>query len=344
MLIPFTQVDNSSTRKFGGTGLGLVITENLLKCMDSTLVIKSVENKGSIFSFDLWFPFTSEKLYSNCPSKTNFNTGDLTNVLNKQCLLPKSSRILLTEDNKINQEIIKRFLNLCNIEIDIANNGKEAINLLKNNYSYVAILMDIHMPEMDGIEATKYIRANIDSNIPIIALSAGVTYEERANYVKAGMNDFVAKPINPESLILALNRSIAGYNTNSLKDDNQTSNKVFVEEEINFSNLLIFLDGDKESAIELLQEFARETPSLLNNFINNLNSKNYLAAHKNAHKLAGMAGNLGLFKISKLSKSIEQQIISENNYNEKLVNELKDELNRIICEIESRKLFDFLDS
>ena len=121
------------------------------------------------------------------------------------------SRVLVVEDNPINQLVVKEFLVLSGIQVDIANHGKEALNRLEL-HQYDAILMDVHMPEMGGVEATQRIRQQSQyKHLPIIALSAGVTQEERTHILECGMNAFVAKPIVPKILLATLGEWIGRY-------------------------------------------------------------------------------------------------------------------------------------
>ena len=193
---PFSQVDDSITRRFGGTGLGLAISHNLLQLMDSEFSVASVPGKGTSFSFELVLGMST--LSAQHTSATSFPTsGDLGELLT-------DIRILVVEDNRINQQVVKGFLNLSGIIVEIANNGKEAIALLENRV-FDAVLMDVHMPILDGLEATKLIRSQARfATLPVIALTAGVTKEERERCMASGMNDFIAKPINPKTLISTL--------------------------------------------------------------------------------------------------------------------------------------------
>lgn len=202
---PFSQVDTSITRRFGGTGLGLAISHNLLQLMGSHLQLDSVLGQGTTFFFDLSFNVASNKSQKMVAPKNAMQyAGGLSEKLQKKAQSLKSTRILVAEDNLINQQVIREFLKLSGVEVEIANNGLEALQCLKNN-TYDLILMDVHMPDMDGTEATKQIRQqSIYTSLPIIALTAGVTMEERENCINSGMNDLINKPINPEELVAVL--------------------------------------------------------------------------------------------------------------------------------------------
>lgn len=204
---PFSQADTSITRRFGGTGLGLAISHGLLQQMGSKFEVESLIDEGTSFCFELILGIAAPgtDLEKNRRSGAR-KAGALGNELREQGKKLKGTRILVAEDNRVNQMVVKEFLKLSGIELDIANNGVEAMEYLKDK-SYDAILMDVHMPEMGGVEATELIRKQPQfANLPIIALTAGVTEDERANCLSCGMNDFVTKPIRPEELIDALLR------------------------------------------------------------------------------------------------------------------------------------------
>jgi len=186
----FTQADNNTTRLFGGTGLGLAITSKLLELFKSKIELWSKPGEGSIFSFTLHLKTGIRSI----EKKVKFeNIDDFT--------LLTGRRILVVEDNKVNQIIAQKFLKQWGINITIAENGKEALKKLELD-NFELILMDLQMPEMDGYETTKRIRSSNTSyqNIPIIALSASAMLQIRDKALVIGMNDFVTKPFNPNEL------------------------------------------------------------------------------------------------------------------------------------------------
>jgi len=186
----FTQADNNTTRLFGGTGLGLAITSKLLELFNSKIELWSKPGEGSIFSFTLHLKTGIRSI----EKKVKFeNIDDFT--------LLTGRRILVVEDNKVNQIIAQKFLKQWGINITIAENGKEALKKLELD-NFELILMDLQMPEMDGYETTRRIRSSNTSyqNIPIIALSASAMLQIRDKALVIGMNDFVTKPFNPNEL------------------------------------------------------------------------------------------------------------------------------------------------
>ena len=181
----FTQENATTSRKYGGTGLGLTITKRLIELQGGSLKVQSRVGVGSDFTFSIPFDVVN-KIQEN---------NNLDFDIEKVCF--NQQKILLVDDNKINLLVAKLLLVHWNLEVDEANNGLVALELVKNNH-YDLILMDMQMPEMDGLEATKLIRLmnNDVKNIPIIAMTANVLEEEKNKCFDAGMNDYISKPFN----------------------------------------------------------------------------------------------------------------------------------------------------
>lgn len=189
----FTQVSGNNTRKYGGTGLGLTITKQLIHLLGGTINVKSKQHQGSTFTFYLTV------LKSQLPG-IQTKTGSI-----EYCDLQHSLngiRILLVEDNLINQKIAAKLLTIQGAIIEVANNGREAIDLLKQTKADI-ILMDLQMPEMDGYEATRIIRNEMSEeirNLPIIAMTASALISDQKKCLYAGMNDYIAKPYQAPEL------------------------------------------------------------------------------------------------------------------------------------------------
>ncbi len=194
----FSQEDSSITRKFGGTGLGLVITKNLIQLMNGEIRVESEIGKGSnfIFQIELEKPIlTNEKM-------------EVVNDLKSNNIDFSKIEILLAEDNKINQMVFSKFIKKLNSKLDIAENGLEALNKTKEK-SYDIIFMDMNMPIMDGLEATRKIRELKLSKEPyIISLTANVLEEVKEDCIKAGMNQFLTKPFSFEQIKNAIENAI----------------------------------------------------------------------------------------------------------------------------------------
>ncbi|MBC8206828.1 MAG: response regulator [Kiritimatiellaeota bacterium] len=190
----FTQADGSHTREYGGTGLGLSICRRIIEKMGGKLKIDSKQDRGATFSFTLDLPIDRNAAAVNIqPAQSN------------QTPLNRAPHILVAEDNLLNQKVISKMLSKAGCEMDIVVNGKEAVDRLQltdssDEHGYDLVFMDIQMPVMDGLQATEIIRQN-NSSIPIIALTAHAMKGDRENFIRAGMNDYLSKPIQQDELL-----------------------------------------------------------------------------------------------------------------------------------------------
>jgi CheY-like chemotaxis protein len=186
----FTQADSNTTRRYGGTGLGLSICKRILENLHSKLMLDSIVGKGSKFYFNINFEVSRSASLGKSPRTASFENSI------------QGKRVLVVEDNMMNIMVLRQFLQKWGVITEIALNGKEGVSrLMESNFD--AILMDIHMPEMDGIEATIIIRKLADEkkrNVPIIALTAENEMQFRQKVYEVGMNDYIFKPFNPDDL------------------------------------------------------------------------------------------------------------------------------------------------
>lgn len=192
---PFTQADNSMSRKFGGTGLGLAISANLAKALSGTISVESEEQKGTVFHLSL--PLKAIQNIQEVGVQKISKT-ELSNSINL------NHKILVVEDIRINQTIVKMMLSKLGFKCDVATNGIEALEALKNS-KYSIIFMDLQMPEMDGLTATKEIVKRYGQDRPIIvAMTANVLKKDREDCAEVGMDDFIPKPLLITELVRAL--------------------------------------------------------------------------------------------------------------------------------------------
>ncbi len=193
---PFSQADASMARRYGGTGLGLVISAQLADMMGGQIGVESRQGKGSTF----WFTAYLEKRAADYA--TGHSDAD-SSCRPESAETKQDVRILIVEDNEFNQVVALAILEKLGYHADIANNGIEAVNALEKTH-YDLVFMDIQMPEMDGIEATKVIRdpqSGVNRHdIPVIAMTANAVNEDREICLKAGMDDYVSKPVRPQIL------------------------------------------------------------------------------------------------------------------------------------------------
>ena len=190
----FTQASSETTRKFGGTGLGLTISKQLIEMQGGQVRVSSEANIGTTFTFEISYEIAGDEMADKQESKADAATIEKVGKM----------KIILAEDNDFNQMVAVGLLKelVPGITIDCVWNGRELIDKISQQ-QYDLILMDVQMPEMDGVEATKKIRSD-NNPIPIIAMTAGITKDELVNCTNAGANDVVAKPFNPEELIIKI--------------------------------------------------------------------------------------------------------------------------------------------
>lgn len=296
----FTQVDGSITRRFGGTGLGLAISRQLVELMGSKLNVKSIFGKETVFSFIIDFKSIQEEDQVHVP------IGSPTRL--------KGAKVLLVEDNPLNQQVIIELVVNLGLKYDLAVNGLEGFQMASNN-SYDLILMDIQMPEMDGLTSAKKIRECGLKDLPIIAMTAHAMVSDKDRSLQAGMDDYLTKPIDPDELLRILLKHIK---SDLNKKITETSAKQIVEDidaklpQIDGLDLITALHqlrGSKKLFIKLLGEFAK----LYSGFAENIRSMVVNDDIENAkilsHSLKGASSTLGMHKISSIASDIEIKLL-----------------------------------
>jgi PAS domain S-box-containing protein len=294
----FQQASSGTSRLYGGTGLGLAIVKQLVEPQGGSIRVRSTVNEGSTFSFTLSF------------QKTNAE-AELENEIMELDSEIKNIKVLVVEDIPLNQLLMKTLLDDFGFARDIAENGKIAIDKLKEN-DYDIILMDLQMPEMNGFEATEYIRNTMKSKIPIIALTADVTTVDLAKCKAVGMNDYIAKPID-ERLLYS---KIVGI----LKKPKLAKLAAQLNENLEDKKIkcidLVYLNQRTKSNPKLMMEmislYLAQTPPLINTIKQSLEEKNWDLLGAAAHKMIPSFSIMGIStNFENIAKNIQEFAIAQ---------------------------------
>jgi signal transduction histidine kinase/DNA-binding response OmpR family regulator len=310
---PFTQADSSTTRKYGGTGLGLTISARLAAMMGGTISVESEIGRGSRFCLFVRMEAPAKTMESDTVAVPESSSSAET--LPREVTARRGLRILLAEDNRVNQAVASRILAKLGHTLVIANNGLEAIEQLKQQ-AIDLVLMDVQMPEMDGILATKVIREQEKSThdyVPIIAMTAHAMTGDRARCLAAGMDGFVTKPINPEEVDAAILTALhdafeAGHDTGVDKHVDKHQEKTTEGNELlwNLSTTLEQLGGDETLLQEVIDIFLEEAPKHLAALRLAVAQGVAKTVETAAHTLKGELGYLCVPEISQRASQIEE--------------------------------------
>ncbi|MDO8316861.1 MAG: response regulator [Flavobacterium sp.] len=287
----FQQATSETSRLYGGTGLGLAIVKQLIEPQNGTIRVNSTIHKGSTFSFTL--PF----------QKTNSDV-ELENELTEIDSEMKNIKVLVVEDIALNQLLMKTLLDDFGFELDIAENGKIAIEKLQEK-DFDIILMDLQMPEMNGFEATKYIRNTMHSTIPIIALTADVTTVDVDKCKAVGMNDYIAKPVDETELY----NKIIGTLKKSKLDKKEEISTIQIEK-IKYTNLEYLHHRTKSNPIlmmEMISLYLAQTPPLISTMKQSLAEQNWQLLGAAVHKMIPSFSIMGIgSNFENMAKKIQE--------------------------------------
>lgn len=275
----FQQASSTTSRIFGGTGLGLAIVKQLVEQQNGKIIVKSEVDKGSTFSFKLSFQKTREE------AEIELEMAELDTEI-------KNIKVLVVEDIALNQLLMKTLLDDFGFDRDIAGNGKIAIEklLLK---TYDIILMDLQMPEMNGFEATEYIRNIMNSKIPIIALTADVTTVDLAKCKAVGMNDYIAKPVDERLLYSKIVGLVKKPATAKFPEDKGIgiSKKIRC---IDLEYLNHRTKSNPELMMEMISLYLEQTPPLISTMKKSLSEKNWASLQTAVHKIIPSFAIMGI--------------------------------------------------
>ena len=314
----FQQASSETARLYGGTGLGLAIAKQLVESQGGTIAVKSQIKKGSTFSFILSF-LKSKTETELIPEIVELDLG------------VKNKKVLVVEDITLNQLLMKTLLDDFGFELDIAGNGKIAIEKLTNE-SYDIILMDLHMPEMNGFEATEYIREKLNSKIPIIALTADVTTTDLQKCKALGMNDYISKPLDEKLLyskiISLLKKPEPKKDTGNIKKgDIQTYQAEGKSKCIDLTYLKKRTKSNPELMIEMIELYLKQTLPLISSVRQSLSGKDWDALYSSVHKMIPSFSLMGINKDYEITAKKVQEYVSTQQH--------LDELEELVLQLET---------
>lgn len=284
---PFTQADVSMSRKFGGTGLGTTISKQLVELMKGKIWVESELGVGSNFYVSL--PLEKGVPILEINEKIQFDLPSL--------------EILIVDDVKQNVDLIQLLMTSNGHKVEIAKNGREALEIFKSR-SFDLVLMDIQMPEMDGLEATRQIRLyekNTSTHIPIIALSASVFDEDKQSAKDAGMDGFISKPIDIQDLFFEIKKLLGGQSTQGLKTNPSQLNKDTFQTERGVS-----LFGSLDKYVTMLHGFFKDFKTEIEESPVHLGKLEEERAF--LHKMRGVSSNLGISPIANVALRLETKL------------------------------------
>ncbi len=301
----FEQADSSTTRRFGGTGLGLAIVKKLTELMGGSISLKSVEGVGTQFIVTLPIPWNESEKPS--PQHTPVQTRSTQNL-----------RILLAEDNRVNALVAKGFCEKLGHAVDVAENGLVAVEKARDN-DYDLILMDNHMPEMNGVEATRFIREKLRVKTLLFAYTADVFREAHDHFIAAGADHVLTKPLQRESFADALKQFSARLKVKQTEEVSPASNVLqlqrkpienlrLTEEELSNSEMLASLKEHPNELLDLLNSIIADFELAVDDLIENFMQSDFDSLKLTMHTTKGMALNLGLKILASQALELETQL------------------------------------
>jgi signal transduction histidine kinase/DNA-binding response OmpR family regulator len=290
----FSQADAATTRKFGGSGLGLSICKKLVELQGGEINVQSIEGKGSEFSFFIPYKTGKENDLENECAIENIDVSEL-----------KGKKILVVDDEEFNRKLARIILEQNKVQVEEASGGKEALFMMQNK-EYDLVLMDIQMPELNGLEAVREIRRDFkNADIPVIAVTANARVEDKELYLAAGMSNYLSKPFKENELLTKVMKAL-NLKTKSFKKveefDATDDEKLFDLEE-----LKKITRGDEQFLKRILELFLENTPESIDIMLKATSERDWNKVGMLAHKMRPSFSHMGIKDLAALLKKIEDK-------------------------------------
>ncbi|MCM0667337.1 hybrid sensor histidine kinase/response regulator [Flavobacterium tyrosinilyticum] len=322
----FNQGEDSTTRNYGGTGLGLSIVKKLILLQNGDIEVKSEQGKGTTFSFYIPYDIAKEQL----------NSKPIANINHFKDISNTALRVLVVDDNAINQSLMKHLLSQWNVDFEIVSNGLEAVEYLSKKDCDL-VLMDLQMPQMDGYTAVQQIREILKLDIPIIAMTAHALPGERERCLSRGMNEYISKPIKEEELF----KLIAAF---GLKESNSEETNVIQSDpffqHIDLSYMQSVSTGNKAFEQTVTKQFIENVPIHLEQLSKAYQNQDFKMVKLRAHDLQSSAAIMGLLPLLEEKLDILELATEQNATLQQILNDVEKILNLSLSE--AKVLFESL--